>query len=132
MFLAAQFNGANGMENKQEAEESDDLLAHALAVSLRDAGMAPPVPADADEQQLEDEWLAQALDASLGDACKQELGDEFPAQVLTAISSDPCMEVLRTDPDDLQGDLFPLTDSGDECEGVPAAVGGVSLSFSRP
>ena len=31
--------------------------------------MAPPVPADPDEQLLDDELLAQALGASLGDPC---------------------------------------------------------------
>ena len=76
LLLAVQ---ANGMEAKEEPEEFDDLLSHALAVSLRDACMAPPVPADPDEQLLDDELLAQAFGASLGDPCK--LPPEKPAMI---------------------------------------------------
>ena len=79
--LAVSLQDANGLEGQQEPEEFDDLLAHALAVSLREAGMASP---DADDQELED---------------------------------DPYMEVLSTDREDL------FADSAEECAAVEDGQG---------
>ena len=79
--LAVSLQDANGLEGQQEPEEFDDLLAHALAVGLREAGMASP---DADDQELED---------------------------------DPYMEVLSTDREDL------FADSAEECAAVEDGQG---------